>query len=155
MLHLVMRAGRDYYALSASRVEAVLPCAAWKEVPGAPPAIAGILNYQGKPIVVVDCGMLLAREATPLLASTRIALCRVHGIGAGSRLLGLLGGEMTQIQQIPPEAFRAPGAGSPEMRCVGSVAERESGWVQALDPERILDPEVMESLLVGEETMSI
>ena len=45
MLFLLFELGRDRYALDALQVAEVLPLLALKEMPLAPPGVAGLLNY--------------------------------------------------------------------------------------------------------------
>ena len=150
MLHLIFRAGQDFYAIQASRVDAVVPCATWKSVPGGPDAVAGIFNYRGEPVVVVDSGVVLAGVATPLRVSTRIALCRVKRDGGGERCLGLLGAEMVRVERISPDAFRSPGAKSPDVPCAGEVAAIGPEWVQEIRPEDVINADVIDALLAAE-----
>ena len=72
MLYLLMDAGSDTYAVASASVVEVVPCAALKSAPGAPPAVAGILNYRRGPVPVVDCCVLLSGNPCPILFSKKI-----------------------------------------------------------------------------------
>lgn len=148
MLYLLLEAGADLYAVETSRVEAVVPCAALKHVPGAPAAVAGILNYRGAQVAVVDCSVLLANRPSALRYSTRIILYRAELAGQ-LRLLGLLGENVTRVQRFDDADFASPAARSGNPDCVGPVAVWQGLLVQRLYPESTLRADVLETLLAG------
>ena len=58
MLFLVFQLGPDRYALDAKRVAEVLPLVDIKSIPHAPNGIAGVFNYRGTPVPVIDLAQL-------------------------------------------------------------------------------------------------
>jgi len=147
MLYLLMDAGTDIYAVASASVVEVVPCAALKSAPGAPPAVVGILNYRGDPVPVVDCGILLAGNASRVCFSTRIILQRL-GIGGRERVLGLLGENVTRVQAFEEGDFVEPGAR--DFPFAGRVAALGDRWVQRLHMESVLTEDVWESLTTEE-----
>ena len=74
MLFFYVQTGSDRYALEAERITEVLPLVGLKKSIRAPPGIAGMLNYHGEFVPVIDLSELaLGRPAPPRL-STRIIL---------------------------------------------------------------------------------
>jgi len=144
MLYLLLDAGSDTYALEAARVAEVVPCAALKRAPGTPPSVAGILNYHGTPVPVLDCGELLANLPSPLKFSTRIAICRVD-FGGCDRLLGLLAENVTRVQKLSPTDFVGAGAVAASSPA-GKVAADGPRLIQLLEPSAAISPDLMESL---------
>jgi chemotaxis-related protein WspB len=60
MLFLLFQLGKERYALQASRVVEVVPLLELKQLPQAPKGVAGIINYRGRPVPVVDlCALTL------------------------------------------------------------------------------------------------
>lgn len=145
MLYLLLDAGADTYALATASVVVVVPYAALKTAPAAPPAVAGILNFRGQPVPVVDCGMLLAGCRCPLRFSTRIILFRVE-LGGVERLLGLVGENVTRVQAFEECEFVEPGARATDFPHAGRVAALGDRWVQRLHPEAVLTAELWETL---------
>ena len=145
MLYLLMDAGTDTYAVASASVVEVVPCASLKSAPGAPIAVAGILNYRGRPVPVVDCGILLAGPPAPVRFSTRIILQRLE-IGGRERVLGLMGENVTRVQAFEESDFVEPGARAADFRCAGRVAALGDLWVQRLHMESVLTEDVWESL---------
>lgn len=136
-LHVIFEAGDDLYAVPASGVSAIVPCAALRHVPGAPSEVAGILNLGGLQVPVVDCGLLLADRPCELRRSTRIIICQSTGFP-----LGLLAGNVTRVERLSDEEFQPAAARATEPRCAGPVALIGSRFVQRIDPSAILTPEV-------------
>jgi len=71
MLFLQFQLGHDRYALDVSQVVEVLPLINVKRIPNAPAGVAGVINYRGSPVPLVDLSMLMmgqpakARMSTP------------------------------------------------------------------------------------------
>lgn len=149
MLHLLLDAGSDTYALATTAVVEVVPCAALKAAPGAPLAVAGILNFRGQAVPVVDCGVLLAGRPCPLRYSTRIILQRLE-IGGRERILGWLGENITRVQAFEESDFVEPGARAGDFPCAGRVAALGDRWIQRLHPESVLTAEVWATLTTEE-----
>jgi len=127
----------------------VVPCAALKSAPGAPQAVAGILNYRGGPVPVVDCGVLLAGNPCPVHFSTRIILQRL-AIGGRDRVLGLMGENVTRVQEFEESDFVEPGARAADFPFAGRVAALGDRWVQRLHIESVLTEDVWETLTTEE-----
>ena len=149
MLYLLMDAGPDTYAVASASVVGVVPCAALKSVPSAPPAVAGILNFRGCPVPVIDCGQLLGGVPCRIRFSTRIILHRV-AIAGRDRTLGLMAENVTRVQPFEEEDFVEPGARGPGFPPAGRVAALGSRWVQRLHPESILSEDLWETLTAEE-----
>ena len=144
-----MDAGADTYAVASDSVVEVVPCAALKSAPSAPHAVAGILNFRGKPVPVVDCGTLLAGHPSRILFSTRIILQRIV-IGGRERVLGLMGENVTRVQEFEESDFVEPGARAADFPCAGRVAALGDRWVQRLHVESVLTGDVWETLTAEE-----
>jgi chemotaxis-related protein WspB len=140
VLLLRFRLGEDEYALDTSDVVTVLPVVELKTIPQAPDGVAGVFNYRGTPVPVVD----LAQEATGLRARpnlhTRIVVVRDRLQGAGDRLLGLLVEGATSTLRRAASDFSDARLAGPEY--LGPVTADGSRVVQMVDPGRLLTPEV-------------
>lgn len=146
MLILQFRMGEDTYALDSRQVVRVLPAARLKRLPGAPPGVAGLLNFEGAPVPVLDLSELaLGRPAAEHL-STRIILTELAGQGEERRLLGLLAEDATNTMHCDAADFTAAGVTCQGARYLGPVASLGGRLVQRLELERLLTTEVYEAL---------
>lgn len=141
MLYLLMDAGPDTYAVATASVVEVVPYALLKSAPCTLAALVGILNYRGRPVPVVDGGLLLAGCPSPVRFSTRIILQRLK-IAGRERLLGLLGENITRVQAFAESDFIEPGARAADFSCAGRIAPLGDRWVQRLHLESVLSEEL-------------
>ena len=74
MLLLTLAAGANRYAIDVARVVEVIPKVELRAVPHAPVFVAGLLDYRGKVVPVLDLCLLLGIAASQDRLSTRIIL---------------------------------------------------------------------------------
>ncbi|WP_322034031.1 chemotaxis protein CheW [Paraburkholderia sp. J76] len=154
MLFLVFELDGERYALDAREIAHVLPLAPVRAFPGTPAYIAGVIDYEGAPVPVVDLPMLALGRPARALMSTRLVLVDERadgegdgdaGVGASSappRRLALLLESATRTQSIAPERFAEGGIATPEARWLGPVAQDERGFVQWVKVAHLLDARV-------------
>lgn len=146
MLILQFRMGGDTYALDSRQVVRVLPAARLKRLPAAPAGIAGLLNFEGAPVPVVDLSELaLGRPAAQHL-STRIILTELPGPAGESRLLGLLAEHATNTLRCESADFTPAGFTPAAARYLGPVASMDGMLVQRIELERLLPAQLYEAL---------
>lgn len=146
MLFLTLRIGSDYYALSAADVVEVLPLVDIKEYPQAPRGIAGLVNYRGAPVPVVDLTLMATGVSSRLSMTTRLALLNYLPNGGTSNLLGLVAEEMTDTFLAVDGDFVATGVDVPEAAYLGPVIKRGNKLVQRVEVIQLLSPDLRESL---------
>jgi len=146
MLFIVFQLGQDRYALEARQVRRVLPLVQLKAIPGAPPGVAGLLDYHGQPAPVLDLGEYAGGAPAAQLASTRILLVDYAPGGGAPRLLGLRVERAVQTLRCPPADFVEGGlslAGAPYL---GPVRPDASGLVQWVRIEQLLPDRLRDML---------
>ncbi len=74
MLLLTFRAAENLYAIDVIRVVEVVPRINLRRLPHAPGFLAGVFDYRGTVVPVVDLGVLLGSESCREQLSTRIIL---------------------------------------------------------------------------------
>ena len=146
MLFLVFELARDRYVLDVRQVAEVLPLVAIKEIPQAPPAVAGILNYRGAPVPVIDLSQLTLGRPAERRLSTRIVLVRYPDAGGHTRLLGLIAERATQTMRRDERDFVASGVSSEGASYLGPVAADARGLLQWLDARTLLPASVRDML---------
>jgi len=117
MLTLLLQIGEMRFALDAREVIEVLPLVEVKPAPGLPEGVAGMMNYRGEPVPVIDLSRMGCGQPAPRLFSTRILLVRSPG-PAGERpertpsCIGVLAERATETRRFSEAAFAlAPAAG--------------------------------------------
>jgi chemotaxis-related protein WspB len=142
MLFLLFQMGKDRYALEASRVVEVLPMLALKQLPQSPNGFAGLFNYHGRPVPVLDlCQLTIGQPAAERL-STRIILINCPDGRGGQRLLGLIAEHATEMLRRNPRDFVDPGFKSKDARYLGPVLLDPKGAIQWIHEQHLLSEHV-------------
>jgi chemotaxis-related protein WspB len=142
MLFILFQIGRDRYALPASSVIEVLPLMKLKRIPGAPSGVAGVLNYHGTPVPVIDLNEMALGEPAARRLSTRIILVLYPLEALDPRALGLIAEHATNMIQRTIQDFIETGVESDDARFLGKVANDAGGLIQWIEVERLLTSEV-------------
>ena len=146
MLFLIFQLGSDRYALDARRVAEILPLVSITKIPQAPTGVAGVLNYRGAPVPVIDLSeLILGQPARPCL-STRIVLVHDGPDGGHARLLGVIAEHATETVQRAVSDFVPSGLLNGATPYLGPVATDERGLMQWIDVEMLLPRSVKDVL---------
>jgi chemotaxis-related protein WspB len=149
MLFVLFKLGNDRYAMPARRVVEIVPLMALKRLPQAPPGLAGILNYRGHPVPVVDlCELALGHPADERL-STRILITHFLDSDGQQRLFGLVAEHATEILRKEPQDFAETGVHLGAAPYLGPVLMDPEGPVQWIDEQRLLS-EPVRDLIIAE-----
>jgi chemotaxis-related protein WspB len=137
---LVFHIGADRYALRLPAIVRVLPAAALKAVPLAPPAVAGLLDLQGVAVPVIDLSRLAGMAAEQVWFDSRIILIDYAPDAGPSRPLGLLAEHVMGIEEFDAASLAPAGVtGAPFLGQVGATAH---GLLQLVEPAQLLGPEL-------------
>jgi chemotaxis-related protein WspB len=150
MLFLLFELDGDRYALDACEIAHVLPLVPVRPTPGTPPWIAGLIDYVGVPVPVIDLAMLALGRPARALMSTRLvlvhdraqALQETAATRTSARYIALLLECATRTQSFAATAFTEAGIATPEARWLGPVARDEQGFVQWVKADHLLDARV-------------
>lgn len=151
MLHVLFHLDSQRYALATGRLIEVVPFVELRALPRAPTCVAGLLDYRGDTVPVIDLTALALGRASRVLHSTRILILDYPLAAGGSRPLGLLAEQVVETLKLAPEAFTDTGVEIPAARYLGRVARDTHGLLQAVEADALLSPEV-EALLFTEAT---
>jgi chemotaxis-related protein WspB len=133
MLFLQFQLGQDRYVLDSANVVEVLPLLGIKQIPQAPAGVAGVFNYRGTPVPVIDLSELALGRPARLQMSTRIIIVLYPDADGGGHPLGLIAEKATQTLRRDAADFRDSGVLSHEAAYLGPVASDPDGllqWIQ-------------------------
>ncbi len=138
MLLLTFQAADNLYAIDVARVVEVVPRIQLRRLPHAPNFLAGVFDYRGKVVPVVDLGILLGSESCRDRLSTRIILVDSHP-AAGSRPKELA--ETARIDRRGGEAKSRDEQDEPARKqplwLLGLIAEHVSE-IATVQPEQVI-----------------
>ncbi|KQV89507.1 chemotaxis protein CheW [Pelomonas sp. Root1237] len=149
MLFILFQIGSERYALDAGQVVAVLPRLGVKAIPLAPSTVAGLCDYRGVPVPVIDLSELALGRPSANRLSTRIVLVTFPGPAAGPHLLGLLVERATQTLRREPAEFVAAGVNVDAAPWLGPVTTDAQGLIQRVEVQGLL-PASLRAMLFDE-----
>ena len=142
MLFLLFQLGQDRYALEASQVAEVLPLVSITPIPQAPAGVAGICNYHGVPVPVIDVSALMLGQPAQRRLSTRILLVYYPDDNGEKHLLGFIAEKAVETVRREPTDFRASGITNDAAASLGPVAIDAHGLVQWIAMHKLLPASV-------------
>ncbi len=137
MLLLTFRAAENLYAIDVTRVVEVVPRVNLRRLPHAPHFLAGVFDYRGTVVPVIDLGVLLGSESCRDRLSTRTILVDTHPAAVSQP--GQLG-EAAEIDQEVTATGAIPPAVQPREHgrwLLGLIAEQVSD-VSSIKPEQVI-----------------
>ena len=146
MVYLLFQIGTDRYALETAVIAAVEPLVRLKQIPQAAAGVAGVIDYHGQPVPVVDLSAMALGRAAQESLSTRLMLVRYLCPDGQERLLGLLGEKATETARYADGDFQNPGVAAEGAPYLGPVVHDKRGIVQRVEIGRLLTPEVRSCL---------
>ncbi len=139
MLAMLFTLSADRYALPASDLVEILPLATLKRVPAAPLWLAGLFNYHGAIVPVLDLSRLIGGTSCRDRLSSRILLTRQTLPDGRVELLGLMVEQATETARIAPESLRAATGAAPWL---GPLALQGTELVQCIHTAGLLSDEM-------------
>lgn len=148
MLFLQFKINENRYILDTGDVIEIVPYANLKRIPKAPAYVAGLLNYRGGAVPVIDVCFLMSDKACEPKLSSRIALvnCVVDGHPA---CIGLLVEHMTETVRYDENDFSDPGVSPEESSYLGKVVIDDNRIVQLVNIGEIVPDEAHDILFRG------
>ena len=146
MLFVVFKAGDASYALRAQEIIAIVPLVILRACVGAPPYIAGLFNYRGAGVPVVDLQWLTRGVPCKAYLSTRIILAPYTARDGRQRVIGLLAESVTETLDKQASDFKEAGLATPGTPYLGQLAMGASGFIQRVVVEHLL-PKELEGML--------
>jgi len=148
MLYLIFKAGENEYALETTRVLCMVPCVKLRPIPSAPAYIAGILNFRGKPVVVVDLGQLINHAACRRFMSARIIITEHARPDGKPVLLGLLAEDLTTLMKKDHSDLMENVLNTREIKYLGKMFRDDERLIQIVKAEEIV-PMELENMLTA------
>lgn len=138
MLYLLFSADSTRYVLATSVISEIAPLVPLRKLPEAPVYIAGLMNYRGKSLPIIDASQLLAGYDTAQRLSARIVVVQISTPEGGFREVGLLLERAIETLSIDDDSFVESGIENPKTPYFGKVCLDDEGMLQQITVENIL-----------------
>jgi chemotaxis-related protein WspB len=146
MLFIIFQLGDDRYVLDAGQIEQILPFVSIKPIPQALHGVAGVFNYRGAPVPVIDLSELTLGRPARRRLSTRILVIHYDSGRSEKRLLGLVAEKAMQTVRRDTNDFVSTGVDSNRTAYLGPVATDAHGLLQWVDVKKLLPTAVRDVL---------
>ena len=107
---------------------------ALKRLPHTPDWVAGVANYRGTAVLVVDTSLLMIGKPCRTILSTRILLTSVQSQDGAAKILGLMAENVTGTVKILPETQRFSEVWKENAPYLGLFALHEGEILQIIRP---------------------
>ncbi len=144
MKQLLFHIGADRYGLRLRDVVRVLPLVELKQLPLAPDSVAGLMDFHGQSVPVIDLCRMSGMPSSPDHFDTRIVLVDYHAPDGAPHLLGLLAERVLGVQEVADSALADSGVQAAPF--LGQVASDPAGIVQLVELAQLL-PASLRALL--------
>lgn len=140
MMLLLFTVGDDRFGLDVSQIVEVIPCVSLKTVPRAPECVAGLFNFRGAAVPVIDLAVLISGRRSRSHLSTRIVLVRYAPAKSAGRIIGLVLEHATETIKIDPSTFVPAALGAEGGEFLGELIMEEKGMIQLIHVDKLLPP---------------
>lgn len=145
MLLLVFNINDDCFALDTSNVIEVVPLINLQSLPNSPDSVAGIFNYHGSSVPVIDMCRYFNKVDYSKNYNTRIILIK-YTDASESRLVGLIAEKVTDVVQHDAKEFKSSGLKLDASPFLGKVVMGDQGMIQSIEPDKLLSEELTKLL---------
>lgn len=143
---LLFNVGSDNYGINVKNIIEVLPSVTLKHFPQGPEYVAGLLNYRGLAVPVIDLTLLMSERASRDRISSRIILVDYFSGSGDSHALGLRVEKVTETVKIPDAMFTRSGVETGNAPFLGDVAIHAGNMVQVIEIKKVL-PDSIKAML--------
>ena len=133
MLVLLFYLGNTMYTMKCEKVREVAPMVKLKEVPHAPDYFAGLFNYRGVIVPVIDLRRLIQGHPCEIRLSTRIILVDYVRDDNTPYIIGFMAERITEAVRKSEDAFVSPGVSMQEAPYLGGFVMENKEMIQYID----------------------
>jgi len=134
MLLLSFNISNERYVIETNKVIEIVPMVLLKKIPGAGKVVAGMLNYHGQAVPVIDINALCNSDVVKKSLTSRIILLQYKE----ERILGLLAERVTETLHIDDSEFNDSGIKVSDYDFLGKVDEHDDSLLQLINIENLL-----------------
>lgn len=139
---LVFELDNERYGLDTLCIRRVLPLLEVRRLAQVPPFVAGLMNYHGTPVPVIDLSLLSGGNGCRACFDTRILVVDYAAADGTVHALGLIAERVSGTRKIAPETLADTGVDCPAGPYLGQVATQEDGILQLVELGQLLSEEV-------------
>jgi chemotaxis-related protein WspB len=148
MLLLLFQIGDNLYAIDTAQVVEVIPMVVLRKMYQVPDYVAGIFNYHGDIVSVIDLCRLIQGTACRDRFSTRIIIVNYTAKNGTYHRLGLMAEQVTETLSRPAPNSKTSESAS-DVPYLGEMLMDEKGMIQQIHWEHLIPDVQLTALLAG------
>ena len=152
MLMLPFNLGDGQYAVPVSEVVEVTSRVNLEQIARAPNYIAGLFNYRGQHVPVIDLCRLIHQHNCADSFTTRIILVNFPLATGKTHMLGVLAERVTETVRVTDDTFMSTGLSMDDNPYLGMAANTDQGLLQKITIRELL-PAAVQAQLFPEEAV--
>lgn len=125
------------YVIECDQVKEVAPMVALKHIPHSPACVAGLFNYRGIIVPVIDLRQYIHGSPCQLRLSTRIILVEYLKPDKSLGMFAIMAERITEAVDRPKSAFIAPGITMQEAPYLSGILMENDEMIQLIDLNRL------------------
>jgi chemotaxis-related protein WspB len=129
MLLLLFHIDDHLYGIDTAQVAEVIPCMMLRKIQSVPDYVAGVFNYRGQIVQVIDLCKLIQGTFSRLRFSTRIIMVHYRDRAGASQYLGLMAERVTETLNRPDSIVADSSSTVPYL---GNLFMDEKGMIQQI-----------------------
>lgn len=137
MLVLRFYLGKQMYVINCSKVKEIAPMVALQKVPHAPPCVAGLFNYRGMIVPVIDLHQFIHGSPCQLRMSTRIILVDYLRQDKTPGVFGIMAERITEAVNKSRRDFIPSGITMKNAPYLGGILMENKEMIQFIDLDRL------------------
>jgi len=145
MLLLLFETNDGRYALDSQYIIEIIPLIRAKRIPAAPGYVAGMINYHGVPVPVLDLCVLEGGEACRPFYSTRIILL-CYPLDGEEKVVGLIAERATDVIKCSDTDIRSSGILVDKNSSLQINESGQEELVQLFDMSRMIPEDIVREL---------
>lgn len=146
MLLILFQIGGHHYGLKTDNVVEIIPAIPLRPLPGTTKYLAGIFDYRGEIVPVIDISNLTIKQPAKIRLSTRIILFKFDFEGEQSHIVGLMAENMTDTLEVDPSQIQDTGISASDAPHLGPIIEYEDKFIQCVDIDKLISTEIQKKL---------
>ena len=150
MLLLQFQIDGDIYAFDVHSIVEVAPFVELKQIPYAPHKIAGVFNYRGKLIPVINLSIIIKNKSINEIMSTRIIIVSYNSEKYDNKIVGLLAENVTETITCGKADLQKQSIKIEKAPYFTDIMIRGQQMIQIIDINRLISNEIQEQFFLAE-----
>ena len=140
---LIFYVGSDCYCCSCDSMLEIVPKISLKQIPQAPNYFAGILNYGGEPVPVIDLSTIIIGRESNNCMHTRIMIFK-NPLEGPIKILGIIAEKIIEAREMNPALFNESGFQIKNLTFLNGIYNTEKESIQKINVNQFFEfvPEI-------------